>query len=71
MPVLRRQYGVAVRTPRSWVYKSAKLQPLPVPTSRQWVRYYAFVGSDYDFLMSLFGLLGLWFIPQQDGVRAW
>lgn len=71
MPVVRRQYGVADRTPRSWLYKPAKLQPLPVPTAFNWLCYYANVGTNFDFLMSNLALLGLWFIPQQDGVRAW
>lgn len=71
VPVVRRQYGLAARTPRTWIYKPLKLEPLPVPTPLQWVRYYANVGTDYDFLMSCFAYLGLWFIPKEGGVRVW
>lgn len=49
-----RQYGVAARTPCTVaVYKSARLPPIPSPSPRDWVCYYAGLDSNIDFLASL------------------
>lgn len=49
-----RQYGVADSTPRTIaVYKPLRARPIAPATSRQWLRYYASVGSDWDYLMAL------------------
>lgn len=65
MPVVRRQHGLAARTPRTVaVYRPLRLEPIPSPSLFDWVVYYAFVGSIWDFYAALF-VLGLWFIPQQ------
>lgn len=58
VPGFRRQYGVAGCTPRTVaIYGPAKLEPLPVPTDLDWVRFYASVGTDGEFLVALFNWL--------------
>ena len=50
-----RQYGVAARTPRTVaIYKSARLEPIPEPSRRDMVAFYASVGTDWEFLCELF-----------------
>lgn len=47
-----RQYGSAARTPCTVaVYKSARLPPLPSPTDLEWLRFFAAVGSDVEFVI--------------------
>lgn len=55
VPVVRRQYGVAARTPKTVaIYRPARLSALPVPSNLDWVRYYAGAGTDWEFLAALF-----------------
>ena len=50
-----RQYGVVRRTPRTVaIYKSARLEPIPEPSRRDMVAFYASVGTDWEFLCELF-----------------
>lgn len=50
-----RQYGVAGRTPRTVaIYKSARLEAIREPSSRDWLIFYASVGTDLDFFCELF-----------------
>lgn len=55
VPYLRRQYGAGFRTPRT--PRRLKTRFLPLPTSLEWVRYYAQVGTDREFLLALFLLI--------------
>lgn len=48
----RRQYGVAGCTPRT-----ALLASIPTPTARQWLGYFAAVGTDYEFVFALVRLV--------------
>lgn len=50
-----RQYGVAGRTPRTVaIYKSARLKAIREPSSRDWLAFYASVGTDLEFFCELF-----------------
>ena len=50
-----RQHGVDGRTPRTVaIYKSARLEPIPEPSRRDMVAFYASVGTDWEFLCELF-----------------
>lgn len=50
-----RQYGVAGRTPRTVaVYNSARLKAIREPSSRDWLAFYASVGTDLEFFCELF-----------------
>ena len=50
-----RQYGVAGRTPRTVaIYKSARLEAIREPSSRDWLVFYASVGTDFEFFCELF-----------------
>lgn len=50
-----RQYGVAGRTPRTVaIYKSARLEAIREPSSRDWLIFYASVGTDLEFFCELF-----------------
>ena len=50
-----RQHGVAGRTPRTVaIYKSARLEAIREPSSRDWLIFYASVGTDLEFFCELF-----------------
>ena len=50
-----RQYGVADCTPRTVaIYKSARLEAIREPSSRDWLIFYASVGTDLEFFCELF-----------------
>lgn len=50
-----RQHGVDGRTPRTVaIYKSARLEPIPEPSRRDMVAFYASVGTDLEFFCELF-----------------
>ena len=50
-----RQYGVAGRTPRTVaIHKSARLKAIREPSSRDWLAFYASVGTDLEFFCELF-----------------
>lgn len=59
-----RQHGVAGRTPRTVaIYKPARLEPIKKPSRRDWVVFYASVGTDIEFLCEFI----LWLI---EGLAA-
>ena len=50
-----RQYGVADCTPCTVaIYKSARLEAIREPSSRDWLIFYASVGTDLEFFCELF-----------------
>lgn len=50
-----RQHGVDGCTPRTVaIYKSARLEAIREPSSRDWLIFYASVGTDLEFLCELF-----------------
>lgn len=57
VPKLRRQYGVADYTPTIAVYKPLRARPIRPAFPIEWVRYYASVGSDIEFLMAVAAFL--------------
>lgn len=49
-----RQYGIAARTPRTVaIYKSARLKPIEQASRRDWLSYFASVGTDWEFFCEL------------------
>lgn len=50
-----RQHGVADRTPETVaIYKPLRIEPFRVPSRRDWLTFYASVGTDWEFFCELF-----------------